>query len=103
GVDVTGLDGSGPDGLIVRADVMRALTKAPATGENRVPLTGFRKAVGAALAHSRSEIPEATVWVDVDATELWAIREAVRPGPGILAYLARFTIEALKRYPVLNA
>ena len=102
GVDVATLDPTGPDGLVVRADVMRALAKPP-SAETRIPLTGFRKAVGAALTRSRSEIPEATVWVDVDATELWHIRESVRPGPGILAYLARFTVEALKRYPVLNS
>ncbi|MEV6635865.1 dihydrolipoamide acetyltransferase family protein [Actinoplanes sp. NPDC051470] len=104
GVDVTGIDATGPDGLVLRADVMRALAKPPASSpETRIPLTGFRKAVSAALTRSRTEIPEATVWVDVDATELWNIRESVRPGPGILAYLARFTIEALKRYPVLNS
>ncbi|GLY95348.1 dihydrolipoamide acetyltransferase family protein [Actinoplanes sp. NBRC 103695] len=102
GVDVATLDPTGPDGLVVRADVMRALAKPP-SAETRIPLTGFRKAVSAALTRSRSEIPEATVWVDVDATELWNIRESVRPGPGILAYLARFTVEALKRYPVLNS
>ncbi|MFG1606429.1 dihydrolipoamide acetyltransferase family protein [Actinoplanes sp. NPDC049265] len=101
GVDVATIAGSGPDGLILRADVVQALT-APPTG-NRIPLTGFRKAVSAALTRSRTEIPEATVWVDVDATELWNLREQVRPGPGILAYLARFTVEALKRYPVLNS
>lgn len=102
GVDVATIDPTGPDGLVVRADVMRALAKTP-SAETRIPLTGFRKAVSAALTRSRSEIPEATVWVDVDATELWRIRESVRPGPGILAYLARFTVEALKRYPVLNS
>jgi 2-oxoisovalerate dehydrogenase E2 component (dihydrolipoyl transacylase) len=101
GVDVATVAGSGPDGLVLRADVMRALASPP-TG-NRIPLTGFRKAVGAALTRSRTEIPEATVWVDVDATDLWNLREHVRPGPGILAYLARFTVEALKQYPVLNS
>jgi 2-oxoisovalerate dehydrogenase E2 component (dihydrolipoyl transacylase) len=45
--------------------------------------------------------------VDVDATELWRLRESTRtpddPGPGILAYLARFTVEALLRHPVFNS
>ncbi|MBM2614523.1 2-oxo acid dehydrogenase subunit E2 [Actinoplanes sp. LDG1-06] len=134
GVDLSAVDGSGPGGLIVRADVSReleralngashALNGAPRTwqdtpravngasntsaaavaGETRIPLTGFRKAVSAALTRSRSEIPEATVWVDVDATRLWELREATRPGPGILAYLARFTVAALREFPVLNA
>jgi len=73
------------------------------SGERRVPLSGFRRAVSAALSRSRAEIPEATVWVDVDATPLWELRQQTTPGPGLLAYLARFTVAALRQYPMLNA
>jgi pyruvate dehydrogenase E2 component (dihydrolipoamide acetyltransferase) len=116
GVDLRSLTGTGPDGLITRADVERAIDTSSATpsdvpaktgGETRIPLTGFRKAVATTLSRSRSEIPEATVWVDVDATPLWELREQTRsaatPGPGLLAYLARFTVAALRQYPVLNS
>ncbi len=126
GVDVHALSGSGPGGLVRRADVEAAiesraesrLESAPTAsapppapmrdaGETRIPLSGFRKAVSHALSRSRSEIPEATVWVDVDATALWELRESSRtsadPGPGLLAYIARFTVAALREYPVLNA
>jgi pyruvate dehydrogenase E2 component (dihydrolipoamide acetyltransferase) len=79
----------------------------PVPGERRIPLNGFRKAVSAALSRSRAEIPEATVWVDVDATALWELRESARTatsaGPGLLAYVARFVVAALREYPVLNA
>lgn len=72
----------------------------------RMPMSGFRKAVSSALSRSRSEIPEATVWVDVDFTELFALRDEAKARglsvPGLLAYLARFTIAALKAYPELN-
>ncbi|MFF5083343.1 dihydrolipoamide acetyltransferase family protein [Actinoplanes sp. NPDC000266] len=110
GLDLRQVTGSGPGGLIVRADVETALAKTTAVeqpvtaaGEQRIPLSGFRKAVSAALSRSRAEIPEATVWVDVDATPLWELRESLRPGPGILAYIARFVVAALKQYPVLNS
>lgn len=107
GVDLRTLDGTGPGGLIVRADVTRALAVPPldlsVAGERRIPLNGFRRAVSAALTRSRAEIPEATVWVDVDATRLWELREATRPGPGLLAYLARFVVAALREYPVFNS
>lgn len=79
---------------------------APASGERRTPLSGFRKAVSAVLSRSRAEIPEATVWVDVDATPLWELRERTRdvPGsPGLMAYVARFVVAGLRAYPVLNA
>ncbi|BCJ48439.1 dihydrolipoamide acetyltransferase component of pyruvate dehydrogenase complex [Actinoplanes ianthinogenes] len=107
GVDLTTVEPTGRGGVITRADVERAMVKpaaaAAATGERRTPLTGFRKAATAALSRSRAEIPEATVWVDVDATALWRLRESNPDGPGLLAYLARFTVAALRAYPVLNA
>ncbi|MEV6349691.1 dihydrolipoamide acetyltransferase family protein [Actinoplanes sp. NPDC051851] len=80
-----------------------AVLALPESGETRVPLSGFRKAAAVALGRSRAEIPEATVWVDVDATELWRLRESNPDGPGLLAYLARFTIAGLREFPVLNA
>src|SRR5690606_36203607 len=107
---------SGPGGLITRGDVERAIAALPSArrpaavpgrGERRRPLTGFRKAAAAAFTRSRAEIPEATVWVDVDATELWTLRESARtptdPGPGLLAYIARFVVAALREYPVFNS
>lgn len=79
----------------------------PARGEQRIPLSNFQKTAAKVLSRSRSEIPEATVWVDVDATALWNLREAARtpadPGPGLLAYVARFVVAGLKEYPVLNS
>jgi pyruvate dehydrogenase E2 component (dihydrolipoamide acetyltransferase) len=73
----------------------------------RIPLTGLRKTVADKLSRSRREIPEATVWVDVDATELLAARAAMnarqpeRP-VSVLALVARFAILGLRRYPELN-
>ncbi|WP_306370805.1 2-oxo acid dehydrogenase subunit E2, partial [Nocardiopsis sp. CC223A] len=77
----------------------------PRTGlaeSSRVPMSGFRKSVAAALSRSRSEIPEATVWVDVDATELVRLRTAHPDGPGLLSYVARFTVAGLRAHPELN-
>lgn len=122
GVDLGTVQATGPGGLILRADVERALSRpAPAAavaaaapdaqlppqpgamGERRTPISGFRKAVSAALSRSRAEIPEATVWVDVDATRLWELRASAPDGPGLLAYLARFVVAGLRQYPVFNA
>ncbi|TNB70492.1 2-oxo acid dehydrogenase subunit E2 [Arthrobacter sp. BB-1] len=72
----------------------------------RTPVRGVRKAVAANMARSRSEIPEATVWVDVDATALLELREGLKAGgaqvPGLLAFIARFVTAGLKKYPELN-
>ncbi|TCC53535.1 2-oxo acid dehydrogenase subunit E2 [Kribbella capetownensis] len=121
-VDLKTLTGSGPDGLIVRRDVEQAIaqrfeqTPTPQVEDvssqtglpelRRIPMSGFRKVVAATLTRSRAEIPEATTWVDVDATALIELRESLRSakdsGPGLLALMARFTVAGLQRYPELN-
>ncbi|MEU8839092.1 dihydrolipoamide acetyltransferase family protein [Streptomyces roseus] len=122
GVDLRGLRGSGPEGLILRADVEAALrvpeapapapvgapvaAAAGAVGE-RVPLKGLRGAVAEKLSRSRREIPDATCWVDADATELMAARAAMNavggPKISVLALLARICTAALAKYPELNS
>lgn len=73
----------------------------------RMPVRGVRKAVAANMSRSRSEIPEATVWVDVDATRLVEMRAELKKKeghdtPGLLAFVARFVTAGLKKYPELN-
>ncbi len=145
GLDLRALAGTGPDGLILRADVERALATGSVVGPVagpaaaaagtavdghahgtaqasgtadavRVPLRGIRGAVADKLARSRREIPDATCWVDADATELLAVRKAMNAAAGpaineagagqrisVLALLARIVTAALARYPELNA
>jgi 2-oxoisovalerate dehydrogenase E2 component (dihydrolipoyl transacylase) len=122
GLDLTTLTGTGPAGVISREDVRLAITGRAAeqepptpnvdtetgTGERRIPLRGARRAAADKLSRSRREIPEATVWVDVDATDLVETRRALNAADpkrpvSLLALLARFTILGLRRYPELNA
>jgi 2-oxoisovalerate dehydrogenase E2 component (dihydrolipoyl transacylase) len=118
GVNLKSLTGSGEGGLIVRRDVELAIAAryekpAPEVASRtglpelrRTPMSGFRKAVVATLTRSRAEIPEATTWVDVDATALIDLRESLRtakdPGPGLLALMGRFVVAGLLKYPELN-
>lgn len=133
GLDLRELHGSGPEGLILRADVEHALravaapvrapqpvtvpgaqpapVAAPARAESpsgtRVPLRGVRGAVADKLSRSRREIPDATCWVDADATELMNARTAMNAAGGpkvsLLALLARVCTAALARFPELNS
>jgi pyruvate dehydrogenase E2 component (dihydrolipoamide acetyltransferase) len=122
GLDLTRLVGTGPEGVVSRQDVRQAIAKraaqeqpaadaettAPGTGERRIPLRGARRALADKLSRSRQEIPEATVWVDVDATGLIEARRALNASDparpvSLLALLARFAILGLSRYPELNA
>ncbi|MFJ7996976.1 dihydrolipoamide acetyltransferase family protein [Streptomyces sp. NPDC096310] len=76
-------------------------------GATRVPLRGVRGAVADKLVRSRHEIPDATCWVDADATELLAARAAMNAAGGprisLIALFARICTAALARYPELNA
>ncbi|MFC9242990.1 dihydrolipoamide acetyltransferase family protein [Streptomyces sp. NPDC057136] len=135
-VDLRQVTGSGRDGLVLRADVEAAIravaertaaTAAPVTvtapvagsspraglgaaGE-RIPLRGVRGAVADKLSRSRHEIPDATCWVDADATELMAARAAMNgaggpsagPKVSVLALLARICTAALAKFPELNS
>jgi pyruvate dehydrogenase E2 component (dihydrolipoamide acetyltransferase) len=73
----------------------------------RIPITGLRKVVAARLAQSRRLIPEATIWLDVDATELFAAKERLQKSTGerfsLTALIARFVVSGLKQYPILNS
>ncbi|MEZ0111946.1 2-oxoisovalerate dehydrogenase E2 component (dihydrolipoyl transacylase) [Catenulispora sp. EB89] len=118
GLDLASVQGSGPEGLIMRRDVEAALaapavptSSSTATGiaeRERVPLRGLRKTVADKLSRSRREIPDATTWVDVDATGLMELRatlnrDASAPKVSLLAVLARICVAGLARYPELNA
>ncbi|MFC8268105.1 dihydrolipoamide acetyltransferase family protein [Streptomyces cinereoruber] len=123
GLDLRQVRGSGPEGLILRADVELALATARdhrepapapvalapsvAPAGERVPLRGVRGAVADKLSRSRTEIPDATCWVDADATELMAARAAMNAAGGpkisLLALLARICVHALARFPELNS
>ncbi|MFD8501210.1 dihydrolipoamide acetyltransferase family protein [Streptomyces sp. NPDC059687] len=145
GLDLRRLAGSGPDGLILRADVEDAIrvsgvkvragtvatatvsapsalgteasatiaaaaatsARSAATAGTRIPLKGLRGAVADKLSRSRREIPDATCWVDADATELMRARTAMNAAGGskisLLALLARICTSALGRFPELNS
>ncbi|MEV0944496.1 dihydrolipoamide acetyltransferase family protein [Micromonospora wenchangensis] len=133
GVDLAGLCGTGPGGVIRRGDVEAALATAPQrhTGDPDrpaadpapaahvgpapadasdvvIPLTGIRRVIADKLSRSRREIPEVTIWVDADATALLATRAAINAATpdapvSVLALLARICLSGLRRFPQLNA
>ncbi|MFD6277008.1 dihydrolipoamide acetyltransferase family protein [Streptomyces sp. NPDC060209] len=126
GLDLRQVVGTGREGLILRTDVesaIRAADEEPAAGAGpvadaepgqaaeRIALRGIRGAVADKLSRSRREIPDATCWVDADATELMAARAAMNAAGGsaagpkvsVLALLARICTAALARFPELNS
>ena len=112
GIDLTTVTASDPSGVIRRCDVEAFSPEAPpeptTTSANRIPLTGLRGVAAERLARSRREIPEATVWVDVDASELLDARRRLNAADparpvSVLALVARFCVAGLARFTELNS
>jgi pyruvate dehydrogenase E2 component (dihydrolipoamide acetyltransferase) len=118
GFEAHTLTGTGPDGLVLRSDVERRIadgsgasgtraTTASGDGDLRIPLTGLRKIVAERMSASRREVPEATIWLDVDATALLEAKEQLQRSTGerwsLNALIARFVVAGLKRHPILNS
>ena len=145
GVDLALVKGSGPDGVITRADIESFLTQStggngaaapagvpasedyqqllqpqaepvpapamPAVSDDlitRIPVKGVRKVIARQMTVSRQQIPEATTWVDVDATQLWELRQdlnasqdKVKVSP--LAITMRACVAGLREFPEVNA
>lgn len=124
GVDLTALIGTGPGGVITRADVEGAAAKSqqpeaeePATppapqdsSDTRIPVKGVRKATAEAMVASAFTAPHVTEWLTCDVTagmelldRLRARREfaGVRVSPLLL--VAKAVCLALGRTPMLNS
>jgi pyruvate dehydrogenase E2 component (dihydrolipoamide acetyltransferase) len=126
GVDLGGLAGSGPEGLVTRDDVERAadtgragaLEAAGATGaapalaaaEERIPVRGVRKHTAAAMVASAFTAPHVTEFLQVDVTEtMSAVRRArelpefagTRVSP--LLFVAKALLIAAGRHPMINS
>jgi 2-oxoisovalerate dehydrogenase E2 component (dihydrolipoyl transacylase) len=126
GIDLAGLAPTGSGDVIRRTDVEALLrsgeapsqshevtpthgaVRADRAGDIRIPLRGVRRVIAEKLTTSRREIPDATTWVDVDATGLMAARDEIRAvdaaaGIGLMALFARISVAGLRKFPELNA
>ena len=130
GVDLGGLAGSGPDGLVTRDDVERAAdtgraeaagaasgprttgprTSTPAAAEERIPVRGVRKHTAAAMVASAFTAPHVTEFLQVDVTETMSAVRRARELPefaGIkvspLLFVAKALLIAAGRHPMINS
>jgi pyruvate dehydrogenase E2 component (dihydrolipoamide acetyltransferase) len=112
GLDLAGVQGSGPDGVIVRADVealiATAAPAAPAARAGAFNLEQMRAAIAAAMTRSKREIPHYYLanTVDIGAASAWvAARNAERPPETRLligALFVKATALAAKSFPEFN-
>ena len=119
-VDLSQVRGTGPEGHIVHADVVRhaagGTAKPPLTqryaerdGEHAVPVIGLRRKIALHMQASL-RIPHFTYVEEVDVTELEALRSklnerfaASRRRLTILPFLMRAIVLAVQTFPQMNA
>ena len=125
GVDADRLDGTGPGGRVTKEDVKRAIdagtapalestTQSRASGEpphDVVPLTGIRRVTAQRLSAHWTVAPQVTEGIDIDMTEVRALRtasrDAWRAGFGVMPSLNDIVLKAaavaLEAHPALNS
>ena len=107
GVDLAGIDGSGPNGRIVERDVRDAAT-APAEPPHETgrPLSPLRRTMAQKLHHWVSETAQFTLSAEADVTNLAEALRALRAGgrgPSYLAAVVRATALTLRGHPGLTS
>ncbi|MFS0702105.1 dihydrolipoamide acetyltransferase family protein [Cellulomonas sp. 179-A 4D5 NHS] len=130
GVDLTGVVGTGPDGVITRDDVLarahrdpgaapasspRDGTRVPETPggpprEERTPVTGVRRRTAAAMVASAFTAPQATVFLTVDVTPTLELLDDLRRDRALaghrltlLTVVAKAVTIAAARTPEVNS
>jgi 2-oxoglutarate dehydrogenase E2 component (dihydrolipoamide succinyltransferase) len=131
-LDTTMVSGTGKDGRITKADVMSFLksddsgnvapgdhqpvaTESVALGiertEQRVPMTRLRARIAERLVDAQQTAAMLTTFNEVDLTEVIALRKKYKESfekkhdvrLGFMSFFAKAAVEALKRFPVINA
>jgi len=116
GIDLARLQGSGPDGRVLHADldavrpsgVRSAGAATDATRE--VKLVGLRRKIAQKMQESKRHIPHFTYVEEVDVTEVVALRDelnrqhgAARSELSPLAFIVRAVVRAVADFPQVNA
>jgi len=128
-VNLATIRGSGPQGRVTEDDVRRAtrttapapittpastprpaVTAAPSTAEERIPILGLRKRIFEKMAKSTSTAAHFTYVEEVDMSQLVHLRDnlkesAERKGLKLtfLPFFIKAALGALKQFPTLNA
>lgn len=111
GVDISVVQGTGPGGRILRADVEAAASggNVISRGERREPLRGVRRTIAERMKDAHLTVPPVTHVEECDVTELEATRKLAnerdhdKPRLTFLPFIVKAVVAALKTYPALNA
>ena len=123
GVDLAQLQGSGPQGRVMKADVLAQTQQAPAAQrppppraealqQDEVrPLRGLRKSIAKSMVQSHTYVVPFTFVEECDTGALTAMRERINAGLvkrgdaklSYLPFIAKALLRGFAKYPELNA
>ena len=124
GVDAATLSGSGRDGRVIKEDVLAAVAqRAPAAAaadvsepagerpQQRVPMTRIRQRIAERLVQAQRTAAILTTFNEVNMQPVMDLRvrhrEAFDKAHGVklgfMSFFVRATVEALKKFPLVNA
>jgi 2-oxoglutarate dehydrogenase E2 component (dihydrolipoamide succinyltransferase) len=111
GVDVAAVAGSGLGGAVTRDDVLAHASGSAGRGERRVPMTRLRARIAERLLTAQSTQALLTTFNEVDLLAVQELRARHKDRfekshgvkLGFSSFFVKATIEALKRFPVVNA
>jgi 2-oxoisovalerate dehydrogenase E2 component (dihydrolipoyl transacylase) len=109
GLDLARVQGTGPGGRIVAADLERAQRGTP--GVTEIPVIGVRRVIAQRMAEAKRNAPHFAYVEEVDVTALEALRlrlNAARKAAGLealtfLPFIVRALADALAGFPQCNA
>ena len=118
GIDLQSLQGTGPQGRIIKRDIEAALEKAsgaaaapgapaqPVGDVQEIELTSMRRTIAKRLVQSKAPVPHFYLTVDVSMDRVWdayrALREENYP-VSLNDIVIKATASALRRHPEINA
>jgi 2-oxoglutarate dehydrogenase E2 component (dihydrolipoamide succinyltransferase) len=122
GIDPATIQGSGPDGRILKSDVVQAPAAAPSPalaagaaavgrGERRVAMSRLRARIAERMVEAQQNAAMLTTFNEVDLSAILALRTRYKDAfekqhgvrLGFMGFFVKAAIEALQRYPVVNA
>lgn len=118
GVDLSGVQGSGPNGRIVRRDVEAAMEKKPAGGAivfarasgvrlppTTIPVTQMRRVIAQRLTEVKPGVPHFYLNVDIEMDQALKLREEAKAQElkiSVNDVLVKAVAVAVRRFPRIN-
>ena len=107
-IDLDQVQGTGPRGRILIADVEKAIQTPAQAGPQVVPISGMRRTIATRMLQSLQSMAQVTLTTEANVAEAMALRQGLarhlKDGGLNPQYLViKATAEALKQHPRLNA